>query len=109
MKTYTPDTWVVLEFNSPQLDKPMQKVFAGWYGGFARGDNWKLNSGIAAATKDTFGVYEFTGNSGSIYRCHANNYHMSGLQHSVLEHWQKSAEDTQVTIKILSLDEIVVS
>jgi hypothetical protein len=109
MSTYTPDTWVVIEFTGPQLDEPLQKVFAGWYNGLAVGDSWKLNSGIATATKDEFGVYEFMGNSGSCYRCHENNYYMSSLQHSVLASWQKSTENTQITIRILSLDEIVVS
>jgi hypothetical protein len=109
MRTYIPDTWIVLEFNSSQLDKPVQKVFAGWYGGFAGGDSWQLNSGIVTTTKDEFGVYEFTGNSGSVYRCHENNYHMSGLQHNVLDRWQKSAKAEQITIKILSLDQIPIS
>lgn len=109
MNTYTPDVWVVLEFDAPQLEKPMQKVFAGWYGGFAGSNSWKLNSGITKVSK-VGDWWEFDGYSGSTYRCHANNYHMSSLMQGVLANWLKEADlrgDT--SIKILTLDEIVES
>ena len=107
MSTYTPDVWVVLEFNAPELAIPTRKVFAGWYGGFAGSNSWKLNSGITE-TRIQDGWYEFDGYSGSTYRCHFNNYHLSSLMQDVLSKWLKQADlrgDT--TIKILSIDEIV--
>lgn len=106
MNEYTPDTWVVLEFDAPELEKPTLKVFAGWYGGFAGSNSWKLNSGITQL-RLVGEFYEFDGYSGSIYRCHRDNYHMSSLMLDVLAQWQKQAERRgDVTIKILSLDEI---
>ena len=109
MSTYTPDTWVVLEFNTPKLETPTRKVFAGWYGGFAGSNSWQLNSGIASTHRDGNWL-EFTGYSGSIYRCHTNNYHLSSLMHMVLSNWLKSAEErNDMQIRILSLDEVVVS
>lgn len=109
MSTYTPDVWVVLEFDAPQLEQPLRKVFAGWYGGFAGSDSWKLNSGITE-TRQVDGWWEFDGYSGSTYCCHANNYKMSGLMHGVLASWQKQAEQRgDTTIKILTLDDIVES
>lgn len=111
MNTYTPDVWVVLEIDSPQLEMPMpiHKVFAGWYGGFAGSNSWKLNSGITAVRRDG-DWFEFDGYSGSTYRCHANNYHMSGLMHGVYANWLKQADERgDTTIKILSLDEINIS
>jgi hypothetical protein len=109
MNTYTPDVWVVLEFNTPELATPTRKVFGGWYGGYTGSDSWKLNSGITAVRIDDQGHYEFDGYSGSTYHCHFNNYHMSGLMHGVLANWQKQAEQRgDLTIRILSIDEIVV-
>ena len=109
MNTYTPDVWVVLEFNTPELATPTRKVFCGWYGGYTGSDSWKLNSGITAVRIDDQGHYEFDGYSGSTYHCHFNNYHMSGLMQSVLANWQKQAEQRgDLTIRILSIDEIVV-
>lgn len=105
MSTYTPDVWVVLEFTAPQLDEPMRKVFAGWYGGFAGSNTWKLNSGITV-TRRVEDWFEFDGYSGSTYRCHANNYHLSSLMQGVLARWQKQGKDQEVEIRILTLDEV---
>ena len=108
MNEYTPDVWVVLEFDTPELDVPTRKVFAGWYGGYTGSNSWKLNSGITAVRIDDSGHYEFDGYSGSTYHCHFNNYHMSSLMLGVLAQWQKRAEQRgDVTIRILSIDEIV--
>lgn len=108
MSNYTPDVWVVLEFSAPQLEKPVRKVFAGWYGGYTGGDSWKLNSGITQVRVDDQGHYEFDGYSGSTYCCHFNNYQLSGLMHSVLNTWITQAEQRgDTTIRILSIDDIV--
>lgn len=108
MSEYTPDVWVVLEFDAPQLEKPMRKLFGGWYGGYTGSDSWKLNSGITETRIDDSGHYEFDGYSGSTYCCHANNYNMSSLMYNILGTWLTQAEQRgDTTIKILSLDEIV--
>jgi hypothetical protein len=105
MSTYTPDVWVVLEFQTAK--ETFRKVFGGWYGGFAGSNSWKLNSGITEVRYDDEGWYEFDGYSGSTYNCHVNNYHMSALMQDVLAHWQKQADERgDVTIKILTLDEV---
>jgi hypothetical protein len=109
MNEYTPDVWVVLEFDAPDLETPTRKVFAGWYGGFAGSNSWQLNSGIIS-THRTGDWLEFTGYSGSVYRCHTNNYHMSSLMHGVLANWLKQAEQRgDMQIRILTLDEAVES
>ena len=108
MSTYTPDSWVVLEFDAPELVTPTRKVFAGWYGGFAGSDYWKLNSGITQVRRDGDWL-EFDGYSGSTYRCHAHNYHMSSFMHSVLNTWLARAEERgDVKIRILTFDEAAV-
>jgi hypothetical protein len=106
MSEYTPDVWVVLEFMTPSMTTPVRKVFAGWYGGYTGSDNWKLNSGITEVRK-VEDWFEFDGYSGSTYRCHANNYKMSGIMYNVIGNWLKQAEqhgDTE--IRILTLDEV---
>lgn len=109
MSTYTPDVWVVLEFDAPQFEKPLQKVFGGWYGGFAGSNSWKLNSGITKVRK-VDGWWEFDGYSGSTYRCHPNNYHMSGLMQGLYSNWLKQADERgDTTIRILDIDEIAES
>jgi len=46
--------------------------------------------------------------SGSTYRCHPNNYHMSGLMQGIYSNWLKEADKRgDISIKILSLDEVV--
>ena len=107
MSTYTPDVWVVLELTSPK--ETIRKVFAGWYGGFAGSDSWKLNSGITQ-TRRSGDWLEFEGYSGSTYHCHAKSYKMSGLMHSVLARWMSQADkDGDVQIRILTFDEAVES
>lgn len=105
MSMYIPDVWVVLEFTTPK--ETLRKVFAGWYGGFAGANSWQLNSGITKTRKDDE-CFEFDGYSGSIYRCHPNNYHMSSLMISILGKWIKQAEQSNVEIKVLELKDIKV-
>jgi hypothetical protein len=106
MRAYTPDVWVVLEFKTST--ETIQKVFAGWYGGFAGSNSWQLNSGIKSVHKvgDSF---EFEGYSGSIYRCKERNYHMSTLMLSVLGNWLKQADQRGIEIKVLELENIKVN
>jgi hypothetical protein len=109
MSTYTPDRWVILEFTSPKLEAPLQKVFAGWYGGYLNGDNWQLNSGNVSCHKNNE-WYEFVGHSGSVYNCHQESYGMSGYMSSVYASMQQKAYASKdTTITIISLDNIVVS
>jgi hypothetical protein len=94
MSTYTPDTWVVLEFDYD--GDVIRKVFAGWYGGFANGDAWKLSSGITE-TKDFEDRYEFLNESGSLYICHKNAYGMGGYQSSIYSTWVDVIAKTDTT------------
>lgn len=100
---YTPDRWVVIEIQKGSV--VIQKVFAGWYGGFADGNSWKLNSGIVG-TKFVDGFYEYSGYSGSIYRCNPNSHGMSMHMQGVLDNWLKHAKShDNMQIRVLDLDE----
>ena len=65
---YYPDAWAILKITSNSTDEVTFKILAGWYGGFARGDSWKLNSGIESFKIEAEYI-SFVGYSGSTYRC----------------------------------------
>lgn len=66
----TPDNFVILKFLG---DDPHYRVLAGWSGGFATGDYWRMNSGVVRHTFDGDYWY-FYGSSGSCYKCHVDSY-----------------------------------
>ena len=90
MSEYNPDKWVMLKFT--HRDVPVYKILASWYGGFARGDSWKLNSGVTKIEEDG-DLYLFHGYSGSVYQCHKKTYGMSAYTMGVLESFKKQLED----------------
>jgi len=97
---YTPDRWVMVEFSHE--NHTIQKILAGWYGGFAGADSWKLSSGVVD-TADLGDAFEFSNHSGSIYRCGKNSQGFSLLTRSVLDGWLKECEnDSSLTIKVYS-------
>lgn len=67
---HTPDNWVVVKING---DDPHYRVLAGWSGGFATGDSWRMNSGIKEVI-ETDTSFEFIGASGSVYCCGKRSY-----------------------------------
>lgn len=82
---YTPDRWVVLKVNNGT--EVINKVLAGWYGGYLDGDSWKLNSGNVKE-EEFDDRWEFTGYSGSVYVCYKSAYGMSAYMGGVLFSWQ---------------------
>jgi hypothetical protein len=96
MSVYVPDRWVVLEINNGK--ETVNKVFAGWYGGYLDGDSWKLNSGNAAE-REFDDRWEFDGYSGSTYVCYKQNYGINNYMSSVLSNWQEAIQN-DTTIKI---------
>ncbi len=67
MSEYVPDRWVIIKIKPPESEA-WYRVFAGWYGGFANGDSWKMSSGITKAY-DRGNYYDIHNTSGSIYKC----------------------------------------
>ena len=94
-----PDVWVMLRIISNTVQaKPVYKILAGWYGGYAKDDTWKLNSGCTSVETDG-DHYVFTGSSGSRYRCHKNSYRTNYLTGSVLADLQENM--TTSTIQLM--------
>lgn len=92
MSQYEPDVWVVVEIDGNKVENRYYRVLAGWYGGFANGDSWKMSSGITKIVEqDTY--WEIHNTSGSVYQCHKNNEGFSGYTKRVLDNYQLENSD----------------
>ena len=101
MSDYIPDRWLVVKISGyKDRSKPVYKVFACWFGGWAGADSWKLNSGITKATLEGF-VYSFEGSSGSVYECHKDIYGTNMYGMGVLSNMIEKAKEVGVDIEIL--------
>lgn len=88
MNKYTPDVWVLVEFNSPAYGK-IRKILGGWYGGYCGSDYWKLSSGnLPEYVEGDFIV--FPQESGSVYRCHKDAQRFSNLTASKFAYFENS-------------------
>lgn len=88
MSTYLPDTWVVLRFDIPEIERHY-RVLAGWSGGYTQGDSWRMNSGITKIEAMGDGWLLIHGETGSIYQCHEKSYGLrmstAGTYNSLIE------------------------
>lgn len=91
MSRYVPDCWVVVRIQSKDYP-PIDKVLAGWYGGFGGSDSWKLSSGIID-TLEFDERFEFTNHSGSVYICYKNAQKMSGYVSGIYNSWVEQQND----------------
>ena len=84
--TQIPDRWLLIE----QGD--IHKVFASWLGGYLDSDSWRMNSGIESVEVDG-DYFLFHGFSGSIYKCHKDNYGTTRYGAMVLSNSELKALD----------------
>jgi hypothetical protein len=77
--SYYPDEWLVIRIKPTNI----YRVFASWYGGYALGDSWRINSGITKVIMNNE-CYYFSGYSGSTYECHKDYYGISPYGSRVL-------------------------
>lgn len=91
MSQYTPDAWVIVKISSKEHGSHY-RVMAGWYGGFAGSDSWKMNSGIVGYTEDEYG-YHFYGESGSVYHCNRNIERFTGYMRVVFDSFVSDFRD----------------
>jgi len=94
----TPDNWIILKITN--IDKPFYKVLAGWSGGYLDADTWRMNSGISKVEEDE-NYYIFTGESGSLYKCHKESQiirmNISGVLSQLLDKFPNSIEVVDVS------------
>jgi len=86
---YYPDVWVIVE--SQDADSKHHRVLAGWYGGFAHGDSWKLSSGIERI-EEKENYWEIHNASGSVYNCHKTRERWSLLTRSIYDTYRDLQE-----------------
>ena len=84
MREYTPDCWKVIEIKYDANSEIHYRVAAGWYGGFTQGDSWKINSGIVDTVQEG-DIISFTGDTGSVYRCHVRSEGLNGYTTAVVK------------------------
>jgi len=108
MSMYDPDVWAVIRFTGADVpDGELYKILAGWHGGFADSDHWKINSGITQIEQQG-DWYLIGGYSGSVYRCHKNAERTNGLTQSIFDQYQRgyAAQGRAVTMQIVTIDSI---
>lgn len=71
MSNYCPDNWVIIKLKYD--NDSHYRILAGWSGGYASGDAWRMNSGITKVEEDDR-AYHFFGSSGSMYICGKRSY-----------------------------------
>ena len=85
MNTYSPDRWVLVGITSKE-HATIQKILAGWYGGFAVSDSWKLSLGNVNFI-DKGEYYESLQESGSTYKLYKASEGFTGLTAGMFKHW----------------------
>lgn len=106
MSTYTPDAWSIIRFvtNGEITDK----VIAGWYGGFAGADSWKVSSGVTKIEENE-NAYLIHNYSGSVYVCPKGAERMSMLMSSMYMSWEKQLTEAKITttMELVEISEIL--
>jgi hypothetical protein len=103
---YAPDVWVIVEISGNKVEKsPYHRVLAGWYGGFAGSDSWKMNSGITEII-DKGNWYEIHGDSGSIYNCGKSAERMSSYTAGIFQSYAAENSD-DISLKIVDIADVL--
>jgi hypothetical protein len=93
MTDYYPNEWVAIRGTTKDpADGVVVKIFGGWWGGFATGDTWRVNSGVKSVEVADDGHLMFHGHTGSVYHCHPDSYGTNGWRAMQLEGLLAKAE-----------------
>lgn len=103
MREYTPDCWVILKVDLSGGEQHY-RILAGWYGGFAGSNSWKLSSGIEKIT-DEGTHYKMEQASGSVYYCGKELERMSGLTTQIFDSYSKECKDGDI-FEIVDIGEV---
>ena len=103
-REYIPDTWIIVRISGSEVPETYYRVLAGWYGGFADGDSWRLSSGIENI-KETDGGYEASNASGSLYYLMKGREGFSNLTRSVYGGYQFRKPE-EFSVERVTMDEL---
>lgn len=109
MSEYNPDAWVIVRITNNATRAVWHRVLAGWYGGYAKSNSWRMNSGITRIekSKENPDVYRVLGASGSSYNCHKNAEKTTMLTASILDQLQAEAAGENHEACIVPISEIL--
>jgi hypothetical protein len=102
MSEYNPDVWVSVEITENNVG--IVRILAGWYGGYAGSDSWKLSSGVVKVI-DTDTHWEIYNQSGSVYRCRKQAERFSGYTSSIFSTLSKQNTDS-INIQHVEFDSV---
>lgn len=105
MNTIEPGTWVILEFTG-RTNLKTYKIFSGWYGGFARGDTWKLSSGIESFV-DKGQYYDSLQDSRTKYLLPKTSERMSAYQMGLLHAWAQELCEESIRVRTITSNEFM--
>lgn len=100
-REYSPDKWVIVEIKHKDGDTH-RRVLGSWYGGFTRGDSWRMSSGIEEVI-DEGDCYKVINTSGSTYWCVKGCEGMSAYSMGVLATYQKQMSEDGGSIEVVEL------
>lgn len=104
--SYNPDRWVITKITTEKYGV-VYKLLAGWYGGFAGSDSWRMNSGIESIKRLNASEYEVLGYSGTTYVVNSNTNGLSSLMHSVYNSFVEDIKEINGTIEILDIETVI--
>lgn len=102
---YYPDDWVVVRIDRAEQE-PLYKILAGWKGGFADPDWWKLSSGCLDFETPEDGTFLSKQHSGSYYIMDTSRERVSELLYSVLSTYSEQLRGI-AKIGIVTSDEVI--
>lgn len=100
-RKYAPDKWVIVEIKNDKGESH-RRVLGSWYGGFAKGDSWRMSSGITEVL-DEGDSYKILNESGSTYHCVKGCEGMSAYTMGILASYQKEMSETNGSIEVVEL------
>lgn len=100
-REYAPDKWVIVEIKRKDGDTH-RRVLGSWYGGFARGDSWRMSSGITEVI-DEGDCYKVLNESGSTYYCVKGCEGMSAYSMGVLSNYKEEMAAHGGSIEVVEL------
>lgn len=105
-RTYVPDRWIILKLENNDGSELIYKVFGNWFGGFDKGDSWKLSSGISNVIEheDYYEIHNF---SGSIYECRKECIGIHTYGSYILDQFMNEARKSDsYSIEVLDISDV---